>query len=103
MYKLLLWCSFVAAAWMVCAVPVGIAHGPKSRVTENPAARSADWPSAGQDWHNTGHNPRERILTPETVGGLDLLWEHNFSPAPGFSVPVIATPTSKPRSSLMSW
>lgn len=59
-------------------------------VTENPAAQSADWPSAGHDWSHSGHNPAETAISPSSVAGLTVKWQHTFAPAPDQFVPVIA-------------
>jgi polyvinyl alcohol dehydrogenase (cytochrome) len=60
-------------------------------VSEDPLARSADWPSAGHDWAHTGHAFAETELGKSTVAGLDVVWQHSFAVAEGAEVPVIAT------------
>ncbi len=59
-------------------------------VTENPAANSADWPSAGHDWSHTGHNAAEREVGVDNVNQLTVAWQHEFSPAPSVKVPVVS-------------
>jgi polyvinyl alcohol dehydrogenase (cytochrome) len=63
-------------------------------VTEDPAAKSADWPSAGHDWSHSGHNSGERAIGKTNVAQLAVAWQHEFSPAPDVKVPVVAVPVA---------
>jgi outer membrane protein assembly factor BamB len=45
-------------------------------VTLDPAAASSDWPSAGHDFYNSGHNPSETIITKNNVNDIVLLKEY---------------------------
>lgn len=60
-------------------------------VSEDPSARSADWPSAGHDWAHTGHNFAETALSRSSVPDLDVAWQHSFELGYGSPIPVMAT------------
>ncbi len=62
-------------------------------VTQDPRAKSADWPSAGHDWHHTGHNAGEKQIKRDNVAQLGVKWQHSFAPnpaAPEQKIPVVS-------------
>ena len=48
-----------------------------------------DWPTFAFSAHRDGSNPFEHILTPETVGSLQVAWTSNLG-GPTFNQPVLA-------------